>query len=140
MGLGESRVDFGKRTMTVHDHSRIKELFDELIRAPLQPFPAAGTPREAPDQRGVYVIYDKDGGVCHVGGTPRARKGMRQRLDNHLRGLSSYTKACFNHDGSQLRDGYQFRCLAVTSPRERALLECYAIGHLCPSHIGHGLD
>ncbi len=31
-----------------------------------------------------------------------------------------------------------FGCLPVTDDRRRALLEAYAIGVLCPKHIGHG--
>jgi hypothetical protein len=116
--------------------STIGRLFEELIRAPLIPFPLANAPLDAPVERGVYVIYDPKGVPQHVGATPKARNGIRQGLENHLWGLSAFTRACFAHDGSKLRNGYQFRYLIVTEPRERALLECYAIGHLCPSHVG----
>lgn len=38
----------------------------------------------------------------------------------------------------KLRGGYGFRYLTVKNPRQRALLEAYAIGVLCPAHIGLG--
>jgi hypothetical protein len=44
----------------------------------------------------------------------------------------------FNGDGSRLRGRYKFRCIVVRSDRQRALLEAYAIGFLCPAHMGTG--
>jgi len=76
----------------------------------------------------------------HVGSTPWAKRGIAQRLRDHLAGRSSFTAKMFNRDGSRLRNGYTFRCLPVQNDRHRALLESLAIGQLCPKHIGHGGD
>ena len=39
-------------------------------------------------------------------------------------------------DGTTLRKGYTFSYMIVPDPRMRALLEAYAIGRLCPAHLG----
>src|SRR3970040_2734550 len=98
------------------------------MSAPPQNFPAAKQPLDAPTDKGVYVIYNPEGDVLHVGRTPRARQGIRQRLRDHLATRSSFTLQYLDRDGSKLRTGYKFRCLCVESPRLRALLEAYAVG------------
>jgi hypothetical protein len=57
---------------------------------------------------------------------------------HHLHNASSFTAKYPDGHGARLRGGYTFRCLAVKEPRRRALLEAYAIGFLCPAHIGLG--
>jgi hypothetical protein len=91
-------------------------------------------------------MYSARGKVLHVGGTPRAKRGIFQRLSNHLHGQSSFTnnsQFLKQHGGPTLKDRYTYvrehctyRCLAIENDRLRALLEAYAIGHLCPDHIG----
>jgi hypothetical protein len=122
------------------DRKIIKARFAKLKRAPLRSFPALYGKLEAPDKPGVYVIYDPRGNVLHVGNTPRARKGLAQRLRDHMGTRSSFTQQFkrLKQDGSRLRKGYKFRCLPVRKRRYCALLEAYAIGCLCPEHIGHG--
>ncbi|HXE85705.1 MAG TPA: hypothetical protein VN524_02765 [Hyphomicrobiaceae bacterium] len=115
----------------------IKSLFDDLMRAPLQKFPAQRGELAAPKEQGVYIIYSPSHDVLHVGSTPKARNGIAQRLRNHLSARSSFASRYLNGDGSRLRQGYVFRCLVVENRRLRALLEAFAIGHLCPAHIGH---
>jgi excinuclease UvrABC nuclease subunit len=117
---------------------KIDKLFVELKRAPLHKFPSPRGHLEAPSRQGVYVIYSPSGRVLHVGSTPRARKGIAQRLRNHMSTQSSFTIKYLGEDGSRLRRGYKFRCLIVRSERRRALLEAHAIGQLCPAHIGLG--
>ena len=39
---------------------------------------------------GVYIIYSPNGRVTHVGRTVRGKRGLRQRLNNHLHGASSF--------------------------------------------------
>jgi hypothetical protein len=124
--------------MARHEFNKIDGLFRKLIRAPRRKFPPLGGRLEAPDRQGVYVIYSPSNKVLHVGSTPRARKGIAQRLRNHIASQSSFTLRYLNRDGSRLRNGYGFRCLIVASARQRALLEAYAIGRLCPAHIGLG--
>src|SRR5262245_34038416 len=92
---------------------------------------------EAPSDQGVYIIYDSAGRILHVGQTTRGRRGLKQRLTNHLHGESSFVRAYFKGDGEQLMMGHcTFRCLPVADPRRRCLLEAVSIGLLCPLHIG----
>ena len=116
----------------------IKKLFGAFKRAPLTEFPPAKGRLDAPDLQGVYVIYSPRGKVLHVGRTLRGKKGLRQRLNNHLQAGSSFVIKHLDSKGSKLREGYKFRCLPVRDDRKRALLEFYALAHLCPEHIGLG--
>jgi hypothetical protein len=125
---------------------RVKAKFSELIHSPLHAFPRSRARFTETDKRGVYVIYSPRGKVLHVGGTPRGQRGIFQRLSNHLHGQSSFTnKSQFlkKHGGRSLKHRYTYvrehctyRCLAIKDERLRVLLEAYAIGHLCPDHIG----
>ncbi len=118
--------------------AKIRDLYKSLKAAPRVPFPAPRAPLEAPSERGVYIIFAPDGKtVLHIGQTPRAKSGLSQRLKNHLRKSSFMTLYGKKHN-IRLREGYCFRCLVVEDARERALLEAYAIGRLCPEHIRHG--
>jgi len=118
------------------EQKRVKALYAKLIGSTLQTFPEYRGKLNAPAGKGVYVIYDPRGKVAHVGSTPRAIGGIAQRLRNHMAGASSFTRAEFNRDGSRLRGKYKFQCIEVSAKRCRALLEAYAIGSLCPTHIG----
>jgi hypothetical protein len=124
---------------------KVKAKFNELKRSPQYRFPDRGG-LKAPNQRGVYVIYGPRKETLHVGGTPRGRRGICQRLSNHLYGQSSFTiKSLFlkRHGGRTLRKRYHYvrahctyQCLRIRNDRLRALVEAYAIGCLCPDHIG----
>jgi hypothetical protein len=118
----------------------IAALLERLMHEPCWPFPAPGVSLIASAQRGVYIIYSPEDEVLHVGSTPRGRDGLAQRLRNHLAGKSSFTRAKFDGDGSQLRNGCKFRCLVIENGRQRALVEALGIGRLCPEHLGSGLD
>jgi hypothetical protein len=120
------------------EHRRIRALFAKLMRTPYRKFPECHGRLEAPTAKGIYVIHSPKGKIMHVGATPRAKRGIRQRLFDHLQGRSAFTKRCFRHRGYKLRDGYKFRYLVVENARDRALLEPYAIGCLCPAFIGYG--
>ena len=124
--------------MITHEQKKLRALLAKLRHAPLQAFPAAHERIDAPEGLGVYVIYNARRQVLHVGRTPKGVGGIRQRLKNHLHNASSFTTKHLNGDGSKLRRGCSFRCLVVKNPRHRALLEAYAIGCLCPAHIGDG--
>jgi hypothetical protein len=89
--------------------------------------------------------FSSSAGIAGVGVTPivmvsRGSRGrtsfMRKRLQNHLHGASSFTHTHLSGHGAKLRHGYAFRCLAVKRARQRALLEFYATGWLCPAHLG----
>lgn len=120
------------------EQEKVKALFAELMRSQLQTFPESRGKLNAPAGRGVYIIYDSRGRVAHVGSTPRAKGGIAQRLRNHMAGASSFTRVKFNRDGSKLRSKYKFQCIEIRDKRCRAFLEAYAIGTMCPSHIGIG--
>lgn len=115
----------------------VQELFKELCAQPKHLFPQHRESLSAPQKPGVYVIR-KGGIVLHVGRTLRGKEGLRQRLKNHLHGSSSFTDKYLNGRGATLRKGHSYQCLPVGNSRQRALLENYAIGTLCPKHIGLG--
>src|SRR6266851_8863976 len=118
------------------EQKRVRALFTELLKKHKQEFPVQRRKLDAPHGRGVYVIYTRRGRVVHVGGTPRGKGGIAQRLRDHMHGASSFTAKYLKGKGSKLRLGYAYRCLVVRKRRHRALLEAYAIGQLCPAHIG----
>ena len=116
----------------------VKTLFDELYAQPKRSFPQNRQPLDAPAKHGVYIIYRKET-VLHVGRTLRGRDGIHQRLKNHLHGSSSFTNEYLKGKRATLRgDGYTYQYLELEDPRKRALLEAYAVGALCPEHIGLG--
>lgn len=120
------------------EQADVQALFEQLTQAPLQLFPGSEERVDAPKSLGVYIIYDPEDRVLHVGRTVRAKDGIYQRLNNHLRNESSFTTKYLNGDGSKLRLTHGFRCLVVEDARQRALLEAYAVGSLCPAHLGLG--
>ena len=124
----------------------VKTKFSELMRSELRTFPPAGNGLDETEDSGVYVIYSPLEKVLHVGATPRAEKGIRQRLANHLYGQSSFTRDSrylkdqagddLKERRAYVREHCRYRCLPVKEHRIRALLEAYSIGNLCPDHIG----
>ena len=116
----------------------IDDLFELLSSQPKRHFPLQGQPLDASTMHGVYIIYRGDT-VLHVGRTYRGKKGLHQRLYNHLHGSSSFTNDYLNGEGSILRKAeYSYQYLVLEDARKRALLEAYATGKLCPEHIGVG--
>lgn len=123
---------------------RVRRLFRELLANHRLEFPRKGGVPDVPEHQGVYVIRFQTK-VLHVGRTYRGKKGLKQRLDNHLYSQSSFTEK-YLKDGSKLRrPGYTFQYLEVdgrgrrSSSRLRALLEFYATASLCPAHLGSHL-
>jgi hypothetical protein len=115
---------------------KIEDLFDDLCDKSKRTFPQCRQSLDAPKHQGVYVIRENET-VLHVGRTLRAKNGLRQRLGNHLHGSSSFTRQYLKGKGSTLQeDGYTYQYLVLEDARKRALLEAYAIGTLCPKHIG----
>ena len=115
----------------------IKILFQNLLDAELHTFPVKGKIKVT-DKQGVYIIYDPDDIVLHVGNTPSGIKGLNQRLYNHITKNGVLYKKHLNPNNIEMRGTHKFRCLEVKDPRHRALLESYAIGSLCPVHFGTG--
>jgi hypothetical protein len=116
----------------------VKAKLSRLAKSSIMRFPIAGKKLAAPDIQGVYVIYDPKGRVAHVGRTVRGKRGLYQRLNNHLHGRSSFVIKALNGKGAKLRNGFKFRFIAIEESRLRALLEAFAIGQLCPDHLGDG--
>lgn len=123
------------------DHQRIKELFRQLKAKQPELFPQERRPLNVTTKHGVYIIYSPGRKILHVGRTLRGRKGLRQRLNNHLQGQSSFTVSYFKNRKKSpklLRRRYKFAYVEVNNSRMRALLEAYAVGMLCPIHLGTG--
>jgi hypothetical protein len=116
----------------------VRAKFQELKRARWNHFPAARKPVEAPDDQGVYIIRSPRGGVLHVGRTHRGKKGLAQRLRQHLAASSSFVDTYLDAEGSLLRRGYYFSFVVIRNSRVRCLVEMYATGALCPAHLGTG--
>lgn len=118
----------------------VQKLFSSLIQQHANVFPLAGQRLSVTTEQGVYVILGPTNKPVHVGRTLCGRKGIAQRLNNHLHGQSSFTLHYLKGDGSKLRGKYRFKVLEVRNARSRALLEAYAVAHLCPAHLGLGED
>lgn len=117
---------------------RIQKLYKRLLNSQPTVFPLAGARLVVPNTHGVYVIYSPRGAVLHVGRTVRGTKGLRRRLYNHLHGGSSFANQFLRGKGSKLRGTHKFSFVEVPSARGRALLEAFAVGNLCPKHLGVG--
>lgn len=122
----------------ISQSQKVQLLFAELCKQPLQQFPRSREQLEAPLEPGVYVIH-KGKKVLHVGRTHRAKGGIYKRLKDHLYGSSSFTDKYLKGNGATLRKkGYTYQFVIVKDAKTRAFLEAYAIGMLCPEHIGLG--
>lgn len=120
------------------ESQEVKHLLDQLCEQLKRSFPKPRQSLDATSKHGVYIIR-KDKTVLHVGRTLRREGGLNGRLKDHLHGSSSFTYYYLRGKGAILReDGYTYQYLVVEDPRRRALLESYAIGKLCPKHIGLG--
>jgi hypothetical protein len=96
----------------------------------------------------MYVLYGPKGKGRYVG-EAHGINGVRGRLMTHLRESDGVTqiwlraqksrlpqRGLFRKYGSTLRSRGGFRYLVVENARQRALLEAYATGCLCPDYIG----
>lgn len=120
------------------ESQKVKLLFGQLCKQLKRSFPKHRQSFDATSKQGVYIIR-KDEDVLHVGRTLHGEGGLHQRINDHLHGSSSFTDKYLKGKGAILReDGYTYQCLEVEKPRQRALLEAYAIGKLCPKHFGLG--
>ncbi len=109
----------------------IAKLFGKLTNQEERVFPLKGSQLQASKNAGVYVIEDDEKRVVHVG----TSKCLEKRLQNHLHGKSSFVRNYkpLMKKGVNLRGKYTFKYIEVEK-RMRGLLECYAIGSLCPKH------
>jgi hypothetical protein len=126
-----------EKKIMISERQKVEELFTALCKQPMLQFPQDHKKLQATSEPGVYVIRNGDI-VLHVGRTLRGKEGLRQRLKNHLHGASSFANEYLKGNGAALRKGHTHQSLVVEDARLRALLEAYAIGTLCPKHIGLG--
>lgn len=121
------------------EQKSVQTKLKQLLRCRRTRFPSFGGKLEAPDRHGVYIIYSPARKVVHVGNTLRGKRGLYQRLTNHLHGASSFTIKYLNRKPAKLRNNFTYQFIEIDQPRLRALLQAYAIGVLCPAHIGEGV-
>ena len=135
-----ARALYEQGVLGVREQTSVKTLYRQLGRSRRTLFPKTGERLEAPSKHAVYIIFKPGGTVVHVGRSIRGKKGLRQRLNDHLHGNSSFVShyAPLRGKGSRLRGRYSFSLIEVSRPRTRALLEAYAVGCLCPKHLGVG--
>jgi hypothetical protein len=115
----------------------IKNLFAKLISSYYHIFPLRGK-INITEKHGVYIIYNPQNEVLHVGNTPSGRKGLNQRLYNHISCTGVFYDKYLKPNKIKMRGTHKFKYLEVKDIRQRALLEAYAAGNLCPAHFGTG--
>jgi hypothetical protein len=115
----------------------IKRLFNRLISTEHHIFPVRGK-INLTQKHGVYIIYSPKNEVLHVGNTPSGKKGLDQRLYNHISCTGIFYEKYLKPNKIRMRGVYKFKYLEVTDIRQRALLEAYSAGKLCPLHFGTG--
>jgi len=125
------------------EFEEINKLFKKLLSNEKHLFPKKYVRTNAPTHKGVYIIYNPEGKVVHVGSTPRGKNGLSQRLRNHLSGSSSFCRNYLKGDKTKLRERYKYKYIVIDTKttdykRKIRLLESYTIGKLCPKHLGVG--
>jgi hypothetical protein len=121
----------------LNEPSIIEDLFEKLTSSNFYIFPVRGKINVS-DNHGVYIIYNPNNEVLHVGNTPSGRKGLNQRLYNHISCTGVFYEKYLKPYNIKMRGTYKFKYLEVNDIRQRALLEAYAAGKLCPLHFGTG--
>jgi hypothetical protein len=115
----------------------IQILFRQLSQSKSYDFPKKGLV-DITCALGVYIVYDNNNEVTHVGSTLRGKNGLCQRLNNHIQGQSTFSKNFLKKRELSIRQGFSFKLLEVPNPRYRALLESLTCGMLCPKYLGIG--
>lgn len=116
---------------------KIRLLHQKLLESKFYKFPLLGKIGVSINQ-GVYIVYDNTKAPLHVGKTNRGRNGLNQRLLNHVRNQSSFSKLYMQKNNISLRDWGAFKFIEIENSRERSFLETITAGLLCPKHIGTG--
>jgi len=87
------------------ENKKIRDLYEKLLSAPIYSFPNKNSmgsfKPSVTEKHAVYIIYNPKDIVVHVGRSIRGRKGLVQRLNNHLYGNSSFTIECLSGKGKQ---------------------------------------
>lgn len=119
------------------ESEEIMNLHKTLVQSKQYTFPTKGKVKIS-EKHGVYIVYSPADKVLHVGNTPSGKKGLNQRLYNHVTRTSSFSREYLKPQNISLRNSYKYRVIEISSPRKRALLEALTAGLLCPAHIGTG--
>ena len=120
----------------INEPQQIMNLYNLLIDSSKYDIPAIGKITISQKQ-GVYIIYGEEA-VLHVGKTNGGKEGLDQRLLNHVRNQSSFSKLYMQPNKISLRGMAKFQFIEVEDARSRSLLEALTAGLLCPMHIGLG--
>ncbi|EAS19379.1 hypothetical protein BBFL7_00846 [Flavobacteria bacterium BBFL7] len=123
--------------MKEDEQQKILRLHHELLQSQCYVFPYIGKVNVSLNQ-GVYIVYDNNNIVLHVGKTNGARNGLNQRLQDHVCNRSSFSKLYMQLNKIALRGWGKFQFIEIADARERSLLEALSAGLLCPKHIGTG--
>jgi len=126
-----------KQTKTLDEVTIIEDLFVKLTSSNFCVFPLKGKINVS-EKHGVYIIYSPQNQVLHVGNTPSGRKGLDQRLYNHISCTGVFYEKYLKPNKIKMRGTHKFKYLEVDDIRQRALLEAYSAGKLCPLHFGTG--
>ena len=126
-----------KQTKKLNEPSIIEDLFVKLTSSKFYIFPVRGKINVS-EKHGVYIIYNPKNEVLHVGNTPSGRKGLNQRLYNHISCTGVFYEKYLEPNKIKMRGTHKFKYLEVDNIRHRALLEAYSAGKLCPLHFGTG--
>jgi len=121
----------------MNEATEIMDLYNKLVSSEKYTFPSKGKVNIS-RKHGVYIIYDTNDIVLHVGMTPYGKEGLDQRLYNHISKTGVFYREYLKPNKIEMRGKYQFRIIEVSNPRKRALLEALTAGLLCPSHFGTG--
>ncbi|WP_339143167.1 hypothetical protein [Croceitalea sp. MTPC5] len=122
----------------MNEIDKIKELHRSLICSELYTFPKKGKVNVS-SKHGVYVIYSQTDQVLHVGMTPSGKKGLNQRLYNHISKTGVFYREYLKPNDICLRGRGKYRYIEIDNPRLRALVEALTAGLLCPIHFGTGI-
>jgi len=123
------------KSKQVKESLYINRLFQKLISSNFFIFPIKGK-LNATDNHGVYIIYTPEDLVVHVGSTPSGKKGLNQRLYNHISCTGMLYHNYLKVLNIEMRGTHKFKFLIVSDPRKRALLESFTAGILCPIYFG----
>jgi len=120
------------------EQEKILVLHKKLVASKSHKFPCKGK-IEVSIKQGVYIVYNNKKTPLHVGKTNDGKNGLDQRLLNHVRNQSSFSKLYMQINNVSLRDWGEFQFIEIEDARERSLLEALTAGLLCPLHIGTGV-
>jgi hypothetical protein len=113
----------------------IRNLLEQLLATPLRPL----SDPQAPEQPGIYVIYDAHGVCDYVGhagafAPVRGDGSLRARLLDQFRGNPSvFVSRSYGGDPSKVSH-HLVRWLVIEDKAQRNLLKRLAIKTLCPLH------